>query len=422
LSPASRQAIVQGGALGWAVGCVAVGALVARGAAGLITWPAVVVLLILLVGLPGGLAARRLLALLLADQPAVAHVRPVTPVTVLLPAADPATTTAVLVSLAHQDHDGPVRVVTVATSDPGPTRVAALAARDLGLTFDVIPPGPQAAADWRNTALMGIATPLVLSLAPRAYLHPSALRLLVARLESCPPATVGVAGHLLVRNPRRTTGAEALARAWTFELDARQRAEALLCGPLVADGSCTLLRTDALRAINGWPTVEPRDVTVTWRCLERGWTTTSEPQALAFTVAPVTSATPGRARAVAARVVRSAARESGGPPRLAPRPSRVSARVDRARPAFDVVCSLAWVAALALAGFGRLGLVVAYLLLVAPVSLAGLAVERRHHRERLDEAGLTLANPPQRWRAVLCTLDPVQAVLGVWGLLTPPRP
>ena len=157
---------------------------------------------------------------------------------------------------------------------------------------------------------------------------------------------------------------------------------------------------------------------VTWRCLERGWTITSEPQALAFTATAVTSATPGRERAGARHRVRAAARESGGTTRLARRASRVMARIDRARPAFDVLCSLAWVQALVLAGFGQVSLVGGYLLLVAPVSLAGLALERRQHREVLDEAGLTLAHPPHRWRAALATLDPFQAVVGTWGLLT----
>jgi len=420
LGVASRQALVQGAAAGWAVVAVAVGAFLARGGAGPLTWPATLVLLALVVGIPGGLAALRVLALVLGDLPAVARVRPTTPVTVVLPAADPAPTAVTLVGLAAQDHDGPVRVITVAGPDPGSARAAALAARDLHLALEVLPPGP--GTDPWNTALRHVATPLVLRVTPGAYLHPSALRLLVARLESCPPATVGVAAHLLVRNRRRTPTAEAVARAWTFELDAHQRVESLLAGPLVADGTVTLFRTDALGTLNGWPAGASSDVVVAWRGLDRAWTIVSEPQALAFTAAPVTTLTPGRRRAVAARALRGAARESRGAARLAPRASRVLAHLDRARPALDVACLLAWVPALALVGLGHPGLVGAYLLLVAPVCLAGLALERRRHREVLDEAGLTLARPPRRGRAVLAGLDPLQALLGVGGLLTRGRP
>ena len=419
LSVASRQALVQGAAAGWAVVSVALGALLARGAAGPVTWPATLALLALVVGIPGGLAALRLLALVVGDLPAVARVRPTTPVTVVLPAADPAATAATLVGLAAQDHDGPVRVVTVAGPDPGSARAAALAARELRVALEVLLPGP--GTDPWNTALLHVATPLVLRLAPGAYLHPSALRLLVARLESCPPATVGVAGHRLIRNRRRTPSAEAVARAWTFELDAHQRVESLLAGPLVADGTCTLFRTDALRTLNGWPAGDSSDVIVAWRGLARAWTIVSEPQALAFTAAAVTTLTPGRRRAVAARAVRRAGRESRRAVCLAPSAARVLARLDRARPTLDVACVLAWVPALALVGLGHPGLVVAYLLLVAPVSLAGLALERRRHREVLDEAGLTLACPPRRWRVGLAGLDPLQALLGVGGLLTRAR-
>ncbi len=415
LSLESRRALVDGGAAAWVLVSVAVAAVGAGGLAGIVTWPYAVLLLVAAVGVPGGLAARRTLALVLAEQPAVTRVRPTTPATVLLRPGDHAATAATLASLAAQDYDGPLRVVAVSPGDLPSARAVVAAAAELRLPLELIPPTPPGRVDPRNAALARVVTPLVVSVATGACLHPSALRLLVARLESCPTTTVGVAGHLLIRNERSSTNAEALARGWTLELDAHERAEALLAGPLVANGACTLLRTDAIRAVNGWPPTPSNDVVVTWRCLERGWTITSEPQALAFVTAPVTAASPARARVVAGRGRRVAAREGGGATRLSPRSSRVAARLDRARPALDAVVALGWLQAVALLAFSQVWLLGASLVLVVPVSLAGLAVEARHHREVLDEAGLTLARPPRRWWAALVTLDPFRSFAGLWA-------
>ena len=420
----SRQLLVEAGAAGWLLVSAAVAATRAGGLAALVTWPYAVVLLLLVVGLPGGLAARRALGLLLAEQPAVARVRPTTPVAVVLAAADPASTAASLAALAAQDYDGPVTVVAVADAeaDLASARAVVSTARDLRLALELIPPPSTRAVDPRNAALARVTTPFALTVAAGVQLHPSALRLLVARLESCPPGTVGVAGHRLVLATRASRPAPrpspAPGRSSSTRTSASRRCSPARWSPTA---SCTLFRTDALRAVNGWPPGEGSDVVVTWRCLERGWTVTSEPQALAIVTAPVTVTTPSQACAAAGRGLRRAARESGGATRLTSRASRFAARVDRARPALDVAGSLGWLQALALLGLGQVSLVGASLVLVAPVGLAGLALERRHHREVLDAAGLTLARPPRRWCATLGALDPCRALAAGWGHVTAPR-
>jgi biofilm PGA synthesis N-glycosyltransferase PgaC len=272
--------------------------------------------------------------------------------------------------------------------------------------------------DPRNVALAAATTPLVVSVAAGACLHPSAVRLLVARLESCGADTVAVAGHALTRNRRDGTPGELLAVDFASELDAAQRTEGLFGGPLVADGSCTVFRTEALRAVNGWPPVEASDVVVTCRFLERGWRAVHEPLAIAFTTELVTLGSSGRRRALAARGLRAAGRESGsGAYRLAERASRVQARVDRVAPVLDVAFTIAWLQALLLVFAGQLALVAAYLVLVAPLTLAGVALERRYHREVLDEAGLVLAPTRAVRGSPLLSLLAVQAPAAVWERL-----
>ena len=247
-------------------------------------------------------------------------------------------------------------------------------------------------------------------------LHPSALRLLVARLESASPDTVAVTAPTQVRAAAPGVVAEALAAAWTLELDAAQRTESRFAGPLAADGGCTLLRTDVLRAVHGWPPSRAADTLVTWRLLERGWRVGREPLAVVFRTVPVTATTPAREQAAGARAVHAGT--AVAPASGLPRPSsRWLARLDRWGPTLDLVFTAAWVQALVLAGTGRVALLVASVVLAAPLSLVGVTIERRRHADTLEEVGLVLVAPAV-WAADLGALDALRAPLAVWARCT----
>jgi hypothetical protein len=174
----------------------------------------------------------------------------------------------------------------------------------------------------------------------------------------------------------------------------------------------------------GWSDGDDSDADLTWRLLECGWRVINEPLALVCTTAMVTVGTPARWRTAAARAVRDAARDAGGLARL-PRPSsRVLAALDRAVPALDLAFTLAWVQAVLLVGLGHAGLVVAHLLLVAPVSWLAAVLEHRRHRDVLDDAGLVLVAPNAVRVAALLTLQAVQSPVAVWCRLRawPHRP
>jgi len=200
------------------------------GLAALVSWPYAVVLVLGAVGLPAARGAFRGLALALDHPSPVQHVRPTTPVTILVTGAAPSEATTA--SLAAQDYGGPTTVVM-----PG-------------------------------AATIRPVTPLTLVVDAGVVLHPSALRLLVARLVSAPADTAVVAAHALALATDTGVTAEACAAAWTHALDADQRTEHLFAGPLSADSACTLLRTDALTAVPGWALPGSR-AALTWRLLER---------------------------------------------------------------------------------------------------------------------------------------------------------
>src|SRR5271169_4475601 len=233
--------------------------------AGFVTWPYAIVLVVAAVALPAGRAVLRGLALLLDHPTPVQQVRPRTPVTILLTGPSDAT----MASLGAQDYGGATGVVTTGAATIQPV------------------------------------TPLTLVVDAGVVLHPSALRLLVARLVSAPADTAVVVAHALALATDTGVTAEACAAAWTHALDADQRTEHLFAGPLTADSACTLLRTDVLAAVPGWALPGSR-AALTWRLLERDARVAHEPLAVVFVPERVSATTAARQCAERRRAVRAA--------------------------------------------------------------------------------------------------------------------
>ncbi len=415
----SKFVIAQVAAAGWTAIAVAISLAFAQGLATLVSWPYAVVLLAATVWVPAYLAAFSAITLVLDDPPALKVVRPGTPVTVLIPVLDERTAlVATIAYLAAQDYDGSLKVLVVdrgsADDTAGEARRAALR---VGLDADVLTVPGVDRASARNAGLARVTTPLLVTVEPGAYLHPSAVRLLVARLSSSPNDTAGVAGDAVVRNHREGSGAELLAAEYALGANAVQRVNALFQGALVAEGACSVFRTDAVRAVNGWATGAAQDVQLTWRLLERGWRVFHEPLALAFTTERITIASAARRRARHAWGLLAALHEPGRRPLRFPF-SRFLTAVDVATPVLDLVFTIAWVQAVVFLAFGQLSLVGFYALFVLPLSLAAPALVRRYQRDVLDEAGLAVARRGglARFSPLLWT-QAVQAPVGVWSEL-----
>jgi biofilm PGA synthesis N-glycosyltransferase PgaC len=288
---------------------------------------------------------------------------------------------------------------------------AGAAARHFHLDFELVRADPAGAPDPRTVAVTRAGAPLVLSLQSGAVLHPSALRLLVARLESSPADTVAVTGQALARTTLAGPSAEGAAAGWLVERDAIRRVEGLFAGPLATDPAGTLFHLGALRAVRGWPGGDASDVTLTWRLLERGWQVAREPLAIAFTTETITYSSISRAELASARAIRDAARATAGAGRLPRRSSRLLAHLDRRAPLLDAAFTVAAAQALLLVGLGLVSLVVGYAVLVVPLQLGAGALERRRHREVLDEVGLVLVAPRL---AGVVALPALQAPLTAW--------
>jgi biofilm PGA synthesis N-glycosyltransferase PgaC len=190
----------------------------------------------------------------------------------------------------------------------------------------------------------------------------------------------------------------------------------LFQGPLVAEGSCCVIRTDAVRAVNGWPEGAAQDVVLMWRFLERGWRVFHETLAIAFTAETVTFLTAARRRARATWGLLAAMHESTIR-RLRFPFSRFLGATDAAVPVIDLVFTIGWVQAVVFVLFGQPSLVGWYVLFVLPLSLAIAALSRRYHREILDEAGLTLPRHGLARASAILGVQAVQAPLAVWAYL-----
>ena len=62
---------------------------------------------------------------------------------------------------------------------------------------------------------------------------------------------------------------EVEAHSYSLAVHASQRLHGLFQAPLVAEGSCSLYRTDAVRAVHGWARDDLDGVMLTWRFLEQ---------------------------------------------------------------------------------------------------------------------------------------------------------
>jgi len=418
----SKFLIAQCAAIGWTVVTIVVTLAFLRGLSGLVPWPYAVLLLAAVVYVPAYFAAFDCCALIIDDPPPLKVVRPNTPVTIVMSAGDRKTELiASLAYLAAQDYDGPVRVVLVDSGPADPADAdliteARRAALRLAIELDVVPALDRDLAGARNAGLAAVMTQLLVTVEPGAYLHPSAVRLLVGRLLSSPPETAAVSGHALLRNREDGRFAETLAADLALQTHELQRVHGLFQGPLVAEASCSVFRTDAVRAVNGWPAGAAQDVVLSWRFLERGWRMYHETLALVFTTASVTFFSAARRRARATWGLLAAMRESSIG-RLRFPYSRFLAAGDATVPVRDLVFTVGWVQAVVFMLFGQFSLVGWYLLLVLPLSLGAQGIVRRYHREVLDEAGLTVRREGIARASGLLMVQAVQAPIAVWAYL-----
>src|SRR5436309_4459700 len=187
----------------------------------------------------------------------------------------------------RQDYPGTLHVVVADDGSTDRTRDVAALVGGNDPRVRVVTSNHAGKSEALNAALTTVDTPLIATIDADTLLMPSALQRVVARMLSSLPDTVAVAGSVLVRNSR--AGALARVQEWDYFLAIAsvKWQQALFQGTLVAQGAFSVYRTDAVRAVGGWPDKIGEDIVLTWSLIRAGGRTIFEPTAIAFTDAPV---------------------------------------------------------------------------------------------------------------------------------------
>jgi biofilm PGA synthesis N-glycosyltransferase PgaC len=137
-----------------------------------------------------------------------------------------------------------------------------------------------------NEGLKHVAHNITVCIDADTFLHPQALRRIVARLVTDPPKTAAVAGCVMVKNSRASFLTRMQEWDYFTGIASAKRQQSLYQGTLVAQGAFSAFRTEAIRAVQGWPAVIGEDIVMTWALLEQGWRIGFEATAIGFTDAP----------------------------------------------------------------------------------------------------------------------------------------
>lgn len=347
--------------------------------------PALIVIS-LLAYLPGLLIAFLTVSLLLDRQPPLrmAHTR--TPVTILIAARnEEARIAETLRSLAAQDYEGPMAIVLVDNASTDRTvTIARSIADEIGCDVRILAETHPGKSFALNTGLASVRTNLVITLDADTLLHPSALRLLVGRLESSPADVCAVAGCVLVRNSRNSFWTRIQEHDYFLGIASVKRMQGLFQGTLVAQGAFSLYRTDSVRAVGGWPDAIGEDIVLTWRLIQNGARVYFEPLAVAFTSVPEHLGEFSRQRTRWARGMIEAIHLV--PPWHQRRAmTKVLTSIDLLIPLLDGAYIFMWVPGIVLACFGIFWFVGPMTIAVLPLTLVVYGLLFRYQRKRVFE-------------------------------------
>jgi poly-beta-1,6-N-acetyl-D-glucosamine synthase len=349
------------------------------------------VLIVTLVAfVPGWLVAFQTMSLVLDRQPPLLVTHPRDPVTVLIAARNEAERIEETIAcIARQDYHGAVEVLLVDNGSTDGTRsvVEAVGAAH-GMNVRCLSEPTPGKSHALNAGLAAVRTDLVVTLDADTLMHPQALRRLVARLRSAPEGVRAVAGSVLVRNSRQNVWTRMQEWDYFIGIASVKRMQGLYQGTLVAQGAFSLYLADAVVAAGGWPDAIGEDIVLTWKLMRGGARVYFEPSAVAFTVAPSQPRHFVRQRARWARGMLEGIRTVR--PWQQPRGmARFLTGVDLLIPFLDLAYSAVWLPGLVLAATGRFWIVGPFTLAVLPLTLAVDSLLFHFQRRRVfDPLGL----------------------------------
>ncbi|WP_332238315.1 glycosyltransferase family 2 protein [Sporolactobacillus sp. KGMB 08714] len=336
----------------------------------IITFPGALFVITGIAYVPGYMNAFLIASLLFDRQPAFKNIHPADPVTLLIAAHNEEDTILnTLRYVSRQDYDGEMTIIVINNNSSDRTDDEVLRAeKELGINVLVLHEKIPGKFNALNHGLVHVTTPLVITLDADTLLHRSAVRFLVARLESSPPEVCAVAGSMLVRNSRETIWTRIQEWDYFLGIASIKRLQGLYQGTLVAQGAFSLYRTECIREIGGWPDAIGEDIVLTWRLLQKKWKVYFEPLAVAFTDAPTKLKEFVIQRARWARGMIEGLREikPWHQPQLY---TKYLTGINLIMPYLDFTYTFCWIPGLILACFGYFWIVGPLTILVLPLTL-----------------------------------------------------
>ena len=210
-----------------------------------------------------------------------AVLRPVAPLTVIVPAYDEAEHVADTLRSLQAQTLLPERVLVVDDCSTDGTGAVA-AALDVEVLRPAVNTGSKAGA--QNLALRQVSTALTMAIDADTVLAPDAIERLLPVFDE--PRVVAGCGSVIPRHVRsvweRGRYVEYLV---TFSFS--KRIQDYFGHPMISSGCFSAYRTEQLKDVGGWPTrTLAEDMDLTWTFYERGWGVRFVPDAVSYPVEP----------------------------------------------------------------------------------------------------------------------------------------
>jgi len=355
---------------------------------GLVTLPGAIMIVASIAIIPGYLNVFLLLSLLAYRQPKLRLAAGMPAVSVLIAAYNEEDNLSeTFRGLAAQDYPAEVEIVVVDDGSSDGTLRCLRSLQQPGLHVISIPHQGKAAA--LNAGLEAVSHRVLVTIDADTFLHPQALRRIVARLLQSPDCAA-VAGTVLAKNSRESRFTRLQEWDYFLGIGAVKRQQSMYRGTLVAQGAFSAFRTGVVRAARGWPNRIGEDIVLTWALLGEGYHVIHEPTAIAFTRVPHTFRGFFRQRQRWARGMIEALRNHFHNVFRRRHFASFFVALDLLFPPLDLVFTLGFIPGVVLACLGYFYLAGAMTLLVLPLTALIVLVMLRYQKSVFDLMGLKI--------------------------------
>jgi biofilm PGA synthesis N-glycosyltransferase PgaC len=328
--------------------------------------------------------------------------------------------------IKNQDYPGRIEIIIV---DDGSTDNTVRLLRSYNMAnLKVVQSYHSGKARALNEGLKHVTQEIVVCIDADTFLHPQALRRIIARFLTDPPETAAVAGCVLVKNSRATFMTRLQEWDYFTGIASAKRQQSLYQGTLVAQGAFSAFRTKVVKAHQGWPSVIGEDIVLTWSLISSGWRIGFEPTAVGFATAPQTLNGFYRQRKRWARGMIEGLKQHG---HLVWKSSRLSSffvGIDFIIPFIDLFYAFVFLPGVVLALFGHYYIVGPLTWLVMPLAFLIVLIMYRKQKAVFTELGLKVRQNLlglfaymllyQALTSPICVIGYCQELLGVMEKLT----